>query len=505
MGEVRYPRAYYYCRHCGHGVSPADAGWHVDGAELTPAARQMVALAGTLSSFAEAAEKVLPRLAGVRVSESTVERTTEAAGTSLGERLQAGELFGETRPWEWSKDACGQTVGYVSLDATGVGIQGPNGAAAEGRMVDVGLIFDPGSNGRPGRMRALAGLSPRAELGKQMRRQAAQVGLDAAEAWVALTDGGAGLDEFMRVYFPRAELVLDFYHAAEHLNDLAQALHPADDGAAAELTCAILGGASIPDGLNRKENHEKIEKHLREFIDFAAKEGVPNVICMSGNRKGMPDDVGLENCVIGLKRVVGYAVEKKVTLCMEGLNSKVDHKDYMYDFTKWGVELCKRVSSERCRGHQSIFRSAGCSTGSCPNGLADRQRGHSGPLTSRSHARQYQAAAGLPPRRWSASTSRSRRRTRTYSPLRAATDTAKQSQGNPCPAAGSSAGESESASPRIVPTGTNVRAKAMANGATVRVRMLLPRVRPPGERAGRPGGSERSEGCNRSAEVGARM
>jgi len=235
LGELRYPRAYYYCRHCGHGVSPADAGWHVDGAELTPAARQMVALAGTLSSFAEAAEKVLPRLAGVRVSESTVERTTEAAGTSLGERLQAGELFGEAKPWEWSEDACGQTVGYVSLDATGVGIQGPNGAAAEGRMVDVGLIFDPGSNGRSGRMRALAGLSPRAELGEQMRRQAAQVGLDAAEAWVALTDGGAGLDEFMRVYFPRAELVLDFYHAAEHLNDLAQALHPADDGAAGEL------------------------------------------------------------------------------------------------------------------------------------------------------------------------------------------------------------------------------------------------------------------------------
>jgi len=124
---------------------------------------------------------------------------------------------------------------------------------------------------------------------------------------------------------------------------------------AAGLTCAILGGASIPDGLNRKENHEKIEKHLREFIDFAAKEGIPNVICMSGNRKGMPDDVGLENCVVGLKRVVGYAEEKKITLCMEGLNSKVDHKDYMYDFTKWGVELCKRVGSERFKLLYDIY------------------------------------------------------------------------------------------------------------------------------------------------------
>jgi hydroxypyruvate isomerase len=124
---------------------------------------------------------------------------------------------------------------------------------------------------------------------------------------------------------------------------------------AAGLTCAILGGASIPDGLNRKENHTKIEEHLREFIDFAAKEGIPNVICMSGNRKGMPDDVGLENCVIGLKRVVGYAEEKKVTLCMEGLNSKVNHKDYMYDKTAWGVDLCKRVGSERFKLLYDIY------------------------------------------------------------------------------------------------------------------------------------------------------
>jgi hypothetical protein len=229
---VRYERAYYYCRHCGSGAAPADADLCVAGAELTPAARELVTLAGTLSSFAEAAEKVLPKLAALRVSESTAERATESAGATLGERLAGGEVFGDAEPWKWSKDARGRTVGYVSLDATGVGIQGPNGTAAEGQMADVGLIFDPGM---PGRMRALAGLYSLDELGPQMRRQAEQVGLDAAEVWVGLTDGGAGLDEFLRVYFPRAELVLDFYHAAEHLNELAQALHPADDGAAGEL------------------------------------------------------------------------------------------------------------------------------------------------------------------------------------------------------------------------------------------------------------------------------
>ena len=116
------------------------------------------------------------------------------------------------------------------------------------------------------------------------------------------------------------------------------------------LTCAVLSPQIdnfIPEGLNRKENHARIHQALREAIEFAAAEGLPNVICMSGNRKGMPDDEGLENCVIGLKGIVGFAEEKKVTLCMEGLNSKVNHKDYMYDRTKWGVDLAKKVGSPR--------------------------------------------------------------------------------------------------------------------------------------------------------------
>jgi hydroxypyruvate isomerase len=121
------------------------------------------------------------------------------------------------------------------------------------------------------------------------------------------------------------------------------------------LTCAILGGASIADGLNRKENHEKIEKQLRDHIEFAAAEGLPNVICMSGNRRGMSDEEGLANCAIGLKRILGFAEEKKVTVCMEGLNTKVDHKDYMYEHTAWGVELCKKVGSPRFKLLYDIY------------------------------------------------------------------------------------------------------------------------------------------------------
>jgi hydroxypyruvate isomerase len=123
----------------------------------------------------------------------------------------------------------------------------------------------------------------------------------------------------------------------------------------AGLTCAMLRCASIADGLNRKENHDKIEAELRRHIEFAAAEGIPNVICMSGNRRGMADDEGLANCAVGLKRVVGFAEAKKVTICMEGLNSKVNHKDYMYDRTAWGVELCKQVGSPRFKLLYDIY------------------------------------------------------------------------------------------------------------------------------------------------------
>ena len=121
------------------------------------------------------------------------------------------------------------------------------------------------------------------------------------------------------------------------------------------LTCAMVRFASIADGLNRVENHEKIEAELRANIEFAAAEGIPNVICMSGNRRGMADDEGLENCALGLKRILKFAEEKKVTICMEGLNSKVDHGDYMYDKTEWGVALCKRLGSPRFKLLYDIY------------------------------------------------------------------------------------------------------------------------------------------------------
>jgi len=123
------------------------------------------------------------------------------------------------------------------------------------------------------------------------------------------------------------------------------------------LTCAMVSGVpgGIGSGLNRVENHDKIVEFMEQTIPEAAKFGAPNVICFSGNRKGLDDEKGLENCAIGLKRIAPIAEKHKVTVCMELLNSKRNHKDYQCDFTKWGVELCKRVGSERFKLLYDIF------------------------------------------------------------------------------------------------------------------------------------------------------
>ncbi|MBA4105472.1 MAG: hydroxypyruvate isomerase [Pirellula sp.] len=125
---------------------------------------------------------------------------------------------------------------------------------------------------------------------------------------------------------------------------------------AAGLTCAMLSGADAIDrGFNRTEHHDQLNKALGEHIEFAAKHGLPNVICFSGNRRGMSDEEGLKNCTAGLKQLVGLAEKKNVTICMELLNSRVDHADYMCDRTPWGVELVKQVGSPRFKLLYDIY------------------------------------------------------------------------------------------------------------------------------------------------------
>jgi hydroxypyruvate isomerase len=122
------------------------------------------------------------------------------------------------------------------------------------------------------------------------------------------------------------------------------------------LVCAMCNGPStISDGFNRLENHDKLVAGFEKLIPLASEAGFPNIICFSGNRRGLSDEKGIENCAIGLKRLMKLAEEKKVNIVMELLNSKVDHKDYQCDHTAWGVELCKQVGSERFKLLYDIY------------------------------------------------------------------------------------------------------------------------------------------------------
>jgi hydroxypyruvate isomerase len=114
-------------------------------------------------------------------------------------------------------------------------------------------------------------------------------------------------------------------------------------------------GGTIRDSLNRKENHEKLEKAMHAALDEAALNSVPNIITFSGNRMGMADAEGADNCVAWLNRVKAHAEDKGINICMEYLNSKVNHKDYMFDHIAWGVDVMKRVNSPRVKILYDIY------------------------------------------------------------------------------------------------------------------------------------------------------
>jgi hydroxypyruvate isomerase len=115
------------------------------------------------------------------------------------------------------------------------------------------------------------------------------------------------------------------------------------------------GAGRIPNGWNRTERHDQLETEMKANITRAAEAKVPNVITFSGNRAGMPDDVGKQNCITGLKRVAKFAEDHGITIVLELLNSKVDHKDYMCDHTAWGVDVIKAVDSPRVKLLYDIY------------------------------------------------------------------------------------------------------------------------------------------------------
>ncbi len=109
--------------------------------------------------------------------------------------------------------------------------------------------------------------------------------------------------------------------------------------------CYIAGKVSLTEGWNNKTFHPQLIKDFSETIPLVKEAGYKNLICFSGNRKGMDDETGWNNCVEGLKQIMGLAEKNGVMIQMELLNSKVNHKDYMCDRTPWGVELVKRIGS----------------------------------------------------------------------------------------------------------------------------------------------------------------
>jgi hypothetical protein len=237
---VVYERAYYHCSECKTGHFPTDAEFGLEHKQ-TPAAQELITLAGVLEPFAENGETVLPRMSGLHVSASTVRRTTEATGADVAGRRAAGEIFGGGAVWQWHTDRQGKRVAYASLDATGVLQQGPGGRKAEGRMPWVAAVFNPwpvpvkkhkrrrGDKRRQHQLRQVryvSGLMSLPEIGGQLRRECQIVGVSQADVVIGLTDGGNGLEgcllDALAGLGPQIVFILDFYHVTEHLREFAK-------------------------------------------------------------------------------------------------------------------------------------------------------------------------------------------------------------------------------------------------------------------------------------------
>lgn len=243
LGEVVYERAYYYCSHCHTGEFPSDVEFGLEHKQ-SAAAREVIALAGALTSFDEAARDVLTKMSGLVASASTLQRTAESVGTDIAERRRAGETIGPASEWDWHRDAEGESVAYVSADATGLLQQGPRAEKAEGRMPWVGCVFNPQPTTAESRSRRVwdrryvAGLMPQEELARQLRADCRAVGIERADVAVALTDGGAGLEETLLTTLAglvkQVVFILDFFHVCEHLQEFAKVFFTEDAPRTAE-------------------------------------------------------------------------------------------------------------------------------------------------------------------------------------------------------------------------------------------------------------------------------
>jgi hydroxypyruvate isomerase len=122
------------------------------------------------------------------------------------------------------------------------------------------------------------------------------------------------------------------------------------------LTCAMsTAPGTLEGGLNQRETHAKLIPEYKQRIAQCKSAGITNLICFSGNRRGLTDEQGLDACEAALRQIVGDAERAGITLCVELLNSRIDHPDYQCDRTAWGIELCRRLGSERVKLLYDIY------------------------------------------------------------------------------------------------------------------------------------------------------
>jgi hypothetical protein len=237
-GALRVERAYYYCGRCKQSFIPYDEVLGlVD--EISPGLLPLVCLAGTLLPFADAAEDVLKRFAGVRLSASTVLRCTEGEGERLRAQQKEGRMVEPTQPelkWTAPREE-GQPVAYVGLDAFSVPMQGIGASKAEHRMLYTALLYTPEKE----HTRYLVDFELDA-LAEQVRSQAGALGIARVSDLIAVTDGGNGLEEALERHLAEdLQTILDWYHAAEHLCDFAKVWHAHDEAARTQWQAQATG------------------------------------------------------------------------------------------------------------------------------------------------------------------------------------------------------------------------------------------------------------------------
>jgi len=159
------------------------------------------------------------------------------------------------------------------------------------------------------------------------------------------------LDDLFRVVAGIGYVAVELWQRGDDFEQVVEMAHRHS-----LVVASMVGHASLPDGLNKRSNHDRIEAELRTSIDIATRHGVPGLICFSGNRQPYQTELEAIAAVAdGLKRIAPYAEEKGVNLNLELLNSKVDHPGYQCDHTAWGAAVCERVNSPRVKLLYDIY------------------------------------------------------------------------------------------------------------------------------------------------------